>query len=206
MLNSCIRHKITHTQKLHSTSTRSHSETRDSSQNSDSQSPTSSLSFSQRVSKQVSQEDSTPKVLRASNSSDDDEFYEAQEAIDSDSNSQSKTENESEKTPVKNDLRTDNLFEETDESKSPRIVSKKLHLEPVSIDPLSLFANEDEIGPPPIHQEIQVGRIGALEPYKNLLLIATGEPLYVPETQVSHVVSGTDKVIRRCYTGLHSFN
>lgn len=205
MLNNCIRHKITHTQKLYSTSNCSQSETRNSSQDSEFQSPTSSLSFSQRVSRQVSQEDSIPNVLRTSNSSDD-EFYEAQEALDSDSNSHSKTENESGKTPVKNDLRTDNLFEETNHSESPRIASKKLLLEPVSIDPLSLFANEDEIGPPPIHQEIRVGRIGALEPYKNLLLIVTGEPLYVPETQVSHVVSDTGKVIKCCYAGVHSFN
>lgn len=180
MLNNCIRHKVSHTQKLHfqpSSLSKPSASTRGSSTEPEYHSPVSSLSFSQRVHQQVSKSNSPP-----SNSSDD-EFYEAQEALDSDQNggnSEPSTDKDKGHLKIDSSKNTSELSTE-----SPSLTPKKLDLEPTSIDPLSssLTDNIEE----EIIQKLDTShnRSGALEQCKDLLLLATGEPLFVPETQVN---------------------
>ena len=80
---------------------------------------------------------------------------------------------------------------------SPSVKPRSVDLKPTANDPLSLLNDEDdeEGGAFPANQEVvsqeksdiapTEGRVGALRPYKDLVLLRTGKPLYVPETQVS---------------------
>ena len=176
MLNSCIRHKISHTQKLYYKSSPSHKSSKSTAPRESStehhDSPLSSLSFSQR---QVSHQAKTTPI--ASTSSSDDEFYEAQEALDSDENNEK----------INEPLTEQKQSKETEPRDHPiSLTPKTLELEPTSIDPLSVnFDDEEEI-----IQKSNIGqeRNGALHQYKDLLLLATGEPLFVPETQVNIII------------------
>ena len=182
MLNNCILHKISHAKRLHYAESSSEStefKHSPSPEGGGEQSPTSSLSFSQRIQRQTSHDPkphpqtppSPTSNPKNTSSESEDEFFEAQEILDE---------------SHKQDLRTTS-------TSSIDSRTRKLDLEPlVNIDPLSLFASENEDnelfmsgggaggrgGGVPV-------RIGALEPFKDLTLLKTGERLYVPETQVT---------------------
>ena len=182
MLNNCILHKISHAKRLHYTESSSEStefKHSPSPEGGGEQSPTSSLSFSQRIQRQTSHDPkphpqtppSPTSNPKSTSSESEDEFFEAQETLDE---------------SHKKDLRATS-------TSSIDSRTRKLDLEPlVNIDPLSLFASENEDnelfmsggggggggGGVPV-------RIGALEPFKDLTLLKTGERLYVPETQVT---------------------
>jgi hypothetical protein len=93
----------------------------------------------------------------------DDEFYEAQEELDSDQETESlKNGNES--------VNTGNV---------PNLTAKDMNMEETFDDPLSSMSNEEEVQfPSSPHKTETLGQ------YKDLLLLATGEPLQIPETQV----------------------
>ena len=207
MLNCCIRHKISHTHRLHSPHSPSVSSTiTKSSPEPEFDSPTSSLSFSQRITQQLSHDDTLEgkemteneddqtgnedcKRPSQSTSSSGDEFFEANESVDSNPVTQNENGNES----VKNESATDILSLESlsiKSSESPSIKPKSVELKPTLQDPLSFFSSEEDMKPliiikPDKPDKLVSDRAGALKPYKDLILIETGKPLYVPETQVS---------------------
>ena len=210
MLNCCIRHKISHTHRLHSPHSPSVSSTiTKSSPQPEFDSPTSSLSFSQRITQQLSHDDTLEgkemteneddqtgnedcKRPSQSTSSSGDEFFEANESVDSNPVTQNENGNES----VKNESATDILSLESlsiKSSESPSIKPKSVELKPTLQDPLSFFSSEEDMKPLIIIKpdkldkldKLVSDRAGALKPYKDLILIETGKPLYVPETQVS---------------------
>ena len=207
MLNCCIRHKISHTHRLHSPHSPSVSSTiTKSSPEPEFDSPTSSLSFSQRITQQLSHGDTLEgkemteneddqtgnedcKRPSQSTSSSGDEFFEANESVDSNPVTQNENGNES----VKNESATDILSLESlsiKSSESPSIKPKSVELKPTLQDPLSFFSSEEDMKPliivkPDKPDKLVSDRAGALKPYKDLILIETGKPLYVPETQVS---------------------
>ena len=210
MLNCCIRHKISHTHRLHSPHSPSVSSTiTKSSPEPEYHSPTSSLSFSQRITQQLSHDDTLEgkemteneddqtgnedcKRPSQSTSSSGDEFFEANESLDSNPVTQNENGNES----VKNENATDILSLESlsiKSSESPSIKPKSVELKPTLQDPLSFFSSEEDMKPLIIIKpdkldkpdKLVSDRAGALKPYKDLILIETGKPLYVPETQVS---------------------
>ena len=178
MLNNCILHKISHAKRLHYSQLSAETSEPKLPSTPEEQSPTSSLSFSQRIQRQTSHEQQQPLPQtppsstshhRSTSSDSDDEFFEAQETLEE---------------PDKEDFRTSS-------TSSLDSKTKKLDLEPlVNIDPLSLFASESE------EADLFTGRggkgrgegvptrIGALKPFKGLTLLKSNEQLYVPETQV----------------------
>ena len=207
MLNCCIQHKISHTQRLHSPPSSSAVTSGSSQEPPELQTPTSSLSFSQRISSQLSleenlsvgeeakEESKTRQVRRsrsnhASSSSSEDEFFEAPE-----SPTQLHKESSLERT-IK-ELSLDDDSKVAGKLPSPSVKPRSVDLKPTANDPLSLLNDEDdeEGGAFPANQEAvsqeksdiasTEGRVGALRPYKDLVLLRTGKPLYVPETQVS---------------------
>ena len=192
MLNCCIRHKVSRT--INNTapvnqSTSSFMSAR-SGQESEFYSPASSLSYSQRVQEQqpiIGCEESGREIF--STGSSDDEFFEANESFDSE---RMASEHASKNLPLKDkreSLISDDFNFEAQQS--PDHQPKALDMKPVDTDPLSLLASEENDMRPlldtPEHRkaaEMANKRLGATGPYKDLVLIATGEPLYVPETQV----------------------
>lgn len=182
MLNNCIGHKVSHTAKLHSNPSASTEPKKEF------HSPTTSLSFSQRAQRHYEEPGTT---LKSTSSESDDEFYEAQESLE-----QPKTNEASSSTmSLIKDIETDITYI----ADSPSLAPRELNLEPVNIDPLSLFANEEDELIGISHKEER--RIGALHPFKDLTLLVTGEELYVPETQVWHVcVSELSLLITGAYS------
>ena len=183
MLNNCILHKISHAKRLHYSQLSAETSESKLSPTPEEQSPTSSLSFSQRIQRQTSSEQqplpqtppSSTGYHKSTSTDSDEEFFEAQETFEEHD---------------KEDLRT-SLVSSLDSK------TKKLDLEPlVNIDPLSLFASESE------ETDLFTGRggggggggkgrgegvpirIGALKPFKGLTLLKSNEQLYIPETQV----------------------
>ena len=207
MLNCCIRHKISHTHRLHSPHSPSVSSTiSKSSPEPEFHSPTSSLSFSQRITQQISHDDTLEGKEMTENeddqtgnedckrpsqsiSSSGDEFFEANESLDSNPVTQNENGNES----AKNESETDILSLESlsiKRTESPSIKPKRVELKPTLQDPLSFFSSEEDMKPliitkPDKPDKPVSDRAGALKPYKGLILIETGKLLYVPETQVS---------------------
>lgn len=190
MLNACIQHKLKQE--------RLHSEASSSSLPGDQfQSPTSSLSFSQRMLCQRSEGGEETGVEQASepsqrshsnSSSSSDEFFEAQESLQFSHQS----------TPPLV-TRTGADFSGSQEEPdgggldSPSTRPRDLNLQPVQggCDPLSLLGgDEDEevILPRGKTDQSPHKRTGALRPYKDLVLIATGETMFEPVTQVSHMI------------------
>ena len=122
-------------------------------------------------------------------SSSDDEFYEALETP-------TRLTEESSESRLERSIRELSMDSDTFKTcPSPNLKPKAVDLKPVEMDPLSLpVADSNESTPPTVSkrktgeakEEVPITRTrqGALKQYKDLVLIRTGEPLYVPETQV----------------------
>ena len=199
MLNCCIHHKISHARR--GTSPSPSPSTHRTSMEPDYHTPSSSLSYSQRISSQLSHEDEkesitmdTPVAMDTTVTTDtadcssDDEFYEALETPT--------RLTESSESRLERSIRELSMDSNTFKTcPSPNLTPKTADLKPVEMDPLSLaVADSDESTPPTISkrkmdgakEEVSITRTrqGALKQYKDLVLIGTGEPLYIPETQV----------------------
>ena len=207
MLNCCIQHKISHAQRRRTPSSSPARTSRSSVEPDQFHSPSSSLSYSQRVAGQEetmitteTRKDEDSKNDFHSCSSSDDEFFEAFETPKSETSLQKSIKELSLDSTLKMD--------------SPSVRPKSADLKPVAVDPLSLTTDDDYTIPSSTttsgtvavttdvasttiagdtctNEETEGGsntpytRVGALEQYKDLILLRTGEPLYVPETQVS---------------------
>ncbi len=191
MLNCCIGHKISHAQRRRTPSSSS-TRTSRSSVEPEYHSPSSSLSYSQRIAGQEetvtinrTRDEADSKNDFHSCSSSDDEFFEAFETPSGELSSLEKSIKE---------LSMDSI-----RIGSPSIKPKTVDMRPVEIDPLSLLS--DDYSVPTTITNIDTSnvttssevveacnsntiRAGAVEQYKDLVLLRTGEPLYIPETQV----------------------
>ena len=143
-----------------------------------------------------------PSSLGSSSSSD--EFFEAQESIQADPNS-SLQKSESHTTDLSGSRsQVSPLNVERQESQSslgsPSMHPRKVDLQPVEggNDPLSLLSREEEDhfagqrverAAKEEEEEETTERSGALRPYKDLVLIATNEPMYEPAVQVIEIIS-----------------
>ena len=90
MLNNCILHKISHAKRLHYSQLSAETSESKLSPTPEEQSPTSSLSFSQRIQRQTSSEQqplpqtppSSTGYHKSTSTDSDEEFFEAQETIE----------------------------------------------------------------------------------------------------------------------------
>lgn len=164
MLNCCIQHKLSHAQRR-GRSVSSSSRTSKSSAEPEFLSPSSSLSFSQRkLSNRNSPED------QGTSEDDEDEFFEANETPPTE-------------TSLERSIKELSLTERS--ARSPVVKAKLVDLKPADVDPLSLLSSDlNTTATSNISEVSPADRMGALKPYKDLVLLKTGEPLYVPETQV----------------------
>ena len=191
MLNCCIRHKLSHGQQQHSQSPTASG----AGDTTIFHTPTSSLSFSQRhrdTAMEDSQHGGVPMTEDGHSSTSSDEFYEAQESIQTDTDtSLTKTDSHTTNQPdVTSSLRSQISC---DSSGSPSIRPRTADLQPVAggNDPLSLLGREEEGEDTGVRDQEEAEcteRSGALRPYKDLVLIATNEPMYEPAVQVSVVL------------------
>ena len=198
MLSCCIRHKLAHQQKLntHSSST---IQTHSQSANISPEKPQmeKSAEFLTPVSSWTSDQwnESSNLPRKDSDSGSDDEFYEAletqeegAEALEADHESEresKESEPETHQTGASEDITfcvsesqvptSDNV---TLPQKDPRI--EKCEVEESELDSTVKVA----VGSDANKSEAVVERVGALKPCGDLVLIATGEPLYIPITQV----------------------
>lgn len=182
MLNSCIRHKTSqlqatppgHTPAHRITPNRTRSHSRDSTPKRAALTHSSSTSQSYSHSKDPISNPTSSKMSRTPSgrnhtpSDDDDEFFEALETQE-DADGWGDWGEDSWASPL-GDKST------TAEPSPPSVDSRTLEPSPPPVDSRTL---EPELK----SQE----RLGALEQYKDLILIATGEPLYIPTTQVRSV-------------------
>ena len=147
-----------------------------------------------------------PSSLSSRSSSSSDEFFEAQESIQTDPNS-SLQKSESRTTDWSGPhSQVSPLNVECQESQSslgsPSMHPHKVDLQPVEggNDPLSLLSREEEeeeedhfagqrVERAAKEEEGTTERSGALRPYKDLVLIATNEPMYEPAVQVIEIIS-----------------
>lgn len=194
MLNCCIRHKVSRVKNTAPVSQSTSSLTTAGLSEPEFYSPTSSLSYSQRVQEQQTtsektlHEESGREIF--STGSSDDEFFEANESFEKMTQiSETTSKNSSLKTKRESLVFDDFNFDAAGQQ------PKALDMKPVDTDPLSLLANEENDMRPlldtPEHREtaeMANKRLGTIEPCKDLVLIVTGEPLYVPETQVLNLV------------------
>ena len=185
MLNCCIYHKLSHGKQQQQSQSTTTSDTTIF------HTPTSSPSFSQRRQDSVmsqqgaGQDDGT----HDGSSTSSDEFYEAQESIQTDTDT--KTDSHTTSQPGSGDV-TSSLLSQKSTDSLGSIKPRNADLQPVAggNDPLSLLGKEEEEDDFGVRdQESEcTERSGALRPYKDLVLIATNEPMYEPAVQVSFVV------------------
>ena len=126
------------------------------------------------------------------NSSSEDEFYEAPETP---------TAIKDIETTLEKSIKELSLEGSSIRTGSPSVKPKMADLKPTDVDPLSLLSDDVDSGELAASVRVKAGhrksskgvkeetvppagRVGALKPYKDLLLLKTGEALYIPDTQV----------------------
>ena len=147
-----------------------------------------------------------PSSLSSRSSSSSDEFFEAQESIQTDPNSslQKSESRTTDRSGSRSQVSPLNVERQESQSSlgSPSMHPRKVDLQPVEggNDPLSLLSREEEeeeedhfagqrLERAAKEEEGTTERSGALRPYKDLVLIATNEPMYEPAVQVIEIIS-----------------
>lgn len=148
-----------------------------------------------------------PSSLGSRSSSSSDEFFEAQESIQTDPNSslQKSESRTTDRSGPHSQVSPMNVERQESQSSlgSPSMHPRKVDLQPVEggNDPLSLLSREEEEEEDHFagqrveraakeeEEEGTTERSGALRPYKDLVLIATNEPMYEPVVQVIEIIS-----------------